>query len=361
MRGDNPFTPSFGRIPPHMAGRASLESDFARAFGGNGNDPLLQAVFVGARGTGKTAMLSYLAEMASPQGWICANVSCAPGMLDDIVERTLAAASHLLEPQKAKRLVGFSIGQLVEAEWEYPEQGKPNWRTRMNAILDELGKSQIGLLITVDEVRESEPEMVQLASIYQHFIREDRRVALLMAGLPHNVNQLVSNKSVSFLRRASRITLGRIADYEIRDAFVKTIEDGGKRISEKALSMCVEAIDGFPYMMQLVGFRTWLQAESEDAITEQAAAAGISMAHGDLLHQIIVPTWAELSKGDRLFCMSLAAGNTTAKSIAADMGKKPNYVSKYKQRLLEQGVVEQDIDGALSFSLPGFQEYVEQR
>ena len=40
------------------------------------------------------------------------------------------------------------------------------------------------------------------------------------------------------------------------------------------------------------------------------------------------------------------------------MGKMPNYVSKYKQRLLEQGVIEQDLYSRLSFCLPDFQDFV---
>lgn len=54
----------------------------------------------------------------------------------------------------------------------------------------------------------------------------------------------------------------------------------------------------------------------------------------------------------------MANGNSDARMIAKDMGKKPNYVSKYKQRLLEQGVIEQDPYSSLSFSLPGFEAFV---
>ena len=43
------------------------------------------------------------------------------------------------------------------------------------------------------------------------------------------------------------------------------------------------------------------------------------------------------------------------------MEKKPNYVSKYKQRLLEHGVIEADAYSELSFSLPGFEEFVKRQ
>lgn len=63
------------------------------------------------------------------------------------------------------------------------------------------------MLFTVDEVDPTLDEMVQLAAFYQHFVREGRKVALLMAGLPHNISSLLNNKTVSFLRRSNRRAL----------------------------------------------------------------------------------------------------------------------------------------------------------
>ena len=36
-------------------------------------------------------------------------------------------------------------------------------------------------------------------------------------------------------------------------------------------------------------------------------------------------------------------------------------VSTYRKRLLDAGVIEEGLDGAFSFALPGFGEYVNQR
>ena len=73
---------------------------------------------------------------------------------------------------------------------------------------------------------------------------------------------------------------------------------------------------------------------------------------------MLVPTWASLSAGDKAFCRAVADGCRDAKAIAAYLGKKPNYVSKYKQRLLEQGVVEQDPYARIGFCLPAFEAFV---
>ena len=62
-------------------------------------------------------------------------------------------------------------------------------------------------------------ELIDFSATFQHFVREDRKVALFMAGLPGNVSALLSDKSVSFLRRAAQHQRGRIEDADITDAF----------------------------------------------------------------------------------------------------------------------------------------------
>ncbi|MFR7669486.1 MAG: hypothetical protein ACLU0O_00640 [Collinsella sp.] len=75
-----------------------------------------------------------------------------------------------------------------------------------------------------------------------------------MAGLPFRVLALLTGKSTSFLRRAAQHSLGSISPTEVK-AFRLTIEDGGKTISDEAIDLAAKAIDGFPFMFQLVGYR----------------------------------------------------------------------------------------------------------
>lgn len=98
----NPFTPTFGVIPAHMAGREHIISELIRALEAGPGDPGLTTILTGARGTGKTALLSYLADEASSRGWIAANVSALPGMLDEILQQTLKYSSHLIRLSSGK-------------------------------------------------------------------------------------------------------------------------------------------------------------------------------------------------------------------------------------------------------------------
>ncbi|HIY82980.1 MAG TPA: AAA family ATPase [Candidatus Rubneribacter avistercoris] len=356
----NPFTPSFGQVPPYLAGRSRIIDDMERAFDRGPGDPNLSTILVGARGTGKTALLSYLAEIALSRGWVAASVTAEEGMLEDILERAAEAGSQFISSGGNARVTGVSIGQIFEMTWEYEDEGRGNWRTRMNRLLDELDRYGVGLLITVDEVRADVDEMIKLASVYQHFVREGRRVSLVMAGLPGNVSSLISDDTVSFLRRAFKHRLGRIADYEVEDALRKTVEEGGRRIDDKGLSMAVEAIDGFPYLMQLVGYRAWDQHPETDAISQEDVANAVALARLEMEDRILEATFYELSEGDkRVLSAMLADGEVSRMTdIAARIGENSGYVSVYKNRLVEAGVVAEKGRGILAFDMPGLREYL---
>ena len=358
----NPFTPTFGKVPPYMAGRKDVLDAMNQAFDGGPGNPNLSSILIGPRGSGKTALLACIATEAFEHGWVSARVSALPGMLEDILERAREAASEFIEPRSGTHLKGVGIPQVLEIEFAQTKTGAGNWRTRMNKLLDALSEHDVGLLITVDEVRTDLDEMVQLAATYQHLVQEDRKVALVMAGLPHQVAELVDDKSVSFLRRARMRRLGRIGDADVESALRKTVLEAGGIIEDDALLACVDAAGGFPYMMQLVGFWAWDSA-ADGRIDAEAAERGIRLARQEIKEGVFDATYRELSNGDLRFLAAMLPdldGSTLA-DVSARMGVKSNYSTKYKSRLLNRGVIGERPDGTLDFDLPGFREYLDER
>ena len=359
----NPFTPVFGKVPPFMAGCESIIDAVVSAFESSGNSPDLCSIFVGARGTGKTALLTYLSNEAERLGWVTANVTAEDGMLEDVLQRCRESAAHLLPAPSKRRLTGIDLAPLGGASWEYLDGEPSNWRTRMNALLDALAERDTGLLITVDEVNPNLDEMIRLVTAYQHFVREGRNVALLMAGLPHRVSALLSGASTSFLRRAARHNLGPVPSYEVEESLRLTVESGGRDIENNALSEAVDAIDGFPFMMQLVGYRSWNAAGTNNTIGVDAVKRGVGLARKELADRIFEATMAELSKGDVAFLRAMAKddGPTLRGDLTKRLNRSSSYVSTYKKRLLEAGLIEEPERGILRFALPGFRTYLRER
>lgn len=356
----NPFTPTFGEVPPIFAGRQILLNELCRAYSSPARRPSLTLCVSGARGSGKTALLAAASQEAQARGWVVASTTALPGMLEDILERAREGASHLIDPPSGHQLTSVGIGQIVELGWSQPPTAPANWRSRMNSLLDVLAEQSVGLLITVDELQPELDEMVQLAAVYQHFVRENRRVGLLMAGLPFNVSRMLRHKSVSFLRRSESAFLGRLADTDVRDALRDTIEQGGRTVGEDALDRMTNAVGGFPYLLQLVGFKAWDQSPRNESISVGDATAGIEAAQRDMMERVLPATYDELSDGDVLFLEAMLEDPEVSSMgvIAQRLGKSSSYASQYKRRLLEQGVIGERRRGEVAFELPYMREFL---
>lgn len=359
MYTENPFTPNFGQVPSRIAGRDALIQEMVQAFDEGQNDPNLSSIFVGARGTGKTALLTYLASEAEQHGWISVNVTCLPGMLEDAAEQAARKTADLVAPDAGRHLTGVTLGQFLGLEWENDATTPLNWRSRMGLLIEQLAKTQTGLLITVDEINPSLDEMILLAATYQHFVRENKKVALLMAGLPFKVSALLASDSASFLRRASNHQLGLVADHDVALALRATVELAGRSIEDDALDLATQAVCGFPYMLQLVGYRAW-QSSDSDALDLRSVRAGIALASEDMKSRVLKATLDELSEKDIEFLEAMLQDlqSSTSKDLAARLGKSSGHISTYKRRLLEQGVIENAGRGAVRFALPLLREYL---
>lgn len=359
---ENPFTPSFGEIPAHLAGRADIVSGFTRALESSRRRPELTTLLSGARGTGKTTLLSVLASKATELGWITVDTTALPGMLEDIELEVSKRAAHLLEPESGISVSKIGIPQLLDISLEEKATSVSNWRFRMESLLDQLACVDAGLLITVDEVDPSLDEMIRLAAVYQHFVREGRKVALLMAGLPHSISTLLNDKTVSFLRRAQTEHLGRIPDHEVEAALVKTIAENGRAASSAGIAQATKAIGGFPFLIQLIGYRAWDISPCAESVSTEDFERGIDLARKEMRSRILDATYRELSPEDVRFARAMLEDETASRTadIAARLDRSSAQVAQYRKRLIEAGVIGEVRRGVVAFELPYFREYLEE-
>ena len=359
---ENPFTPSFGENPYSLVGRRDETRRIVRAFERTSRDPYLFTLITGARGTGKTALLSYAAETAEANGWIAVSAYAMPGMLEMLYESALDASAHVIDIAANARLSNITAGP-VGASWENPASDQPTWHTRMSRVVSALSEKGVGILFTLDEVVPELDEVIALASSCQLFVREGFRVALYIAGLPRATSQLVNHKSVSFLRRAMQFKLGSVADYDAEMALEKTVLSAGKTMDAEALRYAAAATGGYPFMIQLVGYRIWEWGEEHDVLAMEDALRGVDTARREFEDRILAPSYYELSEMDRAFLHAMLEddGQSALVDIAARMGRGNSYAAQYKRRLLDQGIIEESYDKRLSFGLPGMREFVSAR
>jgi hypothetical protein len=204
------------------------------------------------------------------------------------------------------------------------------------------------------------PEMVSLVANYQHFIRENRNVSLIMAGLPGKVLQMFHHKSISFVRRAFQHRLDLIGTEEVKLALRLTIEASGRKIDADALCEAAKYTGGFPFLIQLIGYHIWRQSPTGKTISLKDVHNGIALANEDMDRMILETTVRELSRKDIAFLRAMANDESISSmsDIAARLDMTPVQAGQYRLRLIKQGVIEEYGRGVVRFSLPLLKDYL---
>lgn len=355
----NPFTPTFGRVPYMLAGRDELLDDIMGGLANQPGDPNRSSIFVGPRGSGKTVLLRTIAREASQQGWISVNVTARSGMYQEIFDGVRSAAFHLLTKETTHEITAVQLGP-VGFEREAHARGLVSNRFKLQGIVEELNAQGVGLLFAIDEIDPSCEELIDFIATYQDFVGEERDVALLMAGLPGQVSSLLLNRSVSFVRRAFQWTLDPIDLFEVENALFETLVANGKEIDGDALEAAAEATRGFAFAVQLVGYYLWRECYNKKRIELADAQNAAQHMQGRLARAVVAPTLKELTMREIEYLMAMAQddGPSATSDIAKRMGISMSNASNLRRRLIEHGVIGEVCMGVVDFDLPLFRKYL---
>jgi hypothetical protein len=364
-RPRNPFKPTFGTSPPLLVGRDELIQDFSDALEDGPGAPARATIYTGARGTGKTVMLNAVQDEARSRRWLVIAETATPGLLQRLTTEHLPQLLSEQDPKaRRRRLSGITApAGLGGASWETTDLHKvvPGLRSQVTDLCEILATTATGLAITVDELHRSLfDELVQLCTVVQHAFREELELVFLGAGLPTSVSDLLSEGVLTFLRRAERHDLGKVAEDDVALAIERPIIDAGRYINADALQLCVAGTGGYPFLIQLVGHRVWQQSPKQATITVDDAHVGVEQARRRLGSRVHDPAFQACSDVDKTFLFAMAKddGPSRISDIAKRMTVKPDYANAYRVRLIENQLIESVGRGQLNFALPGLREYL---
>ena len=362
----NPFKPTAGGEPPLLIGRNRVIRDFEKGLDNGVGAPGRIMLITGARGTGKTVMLTVLGDKARERGWEVLEETASSGLCERLVSelRTKEGLKDKLTIRPSVSFAGASV-RWGEAELS-PKRMPETLRKAMAARLDILEKRSAGLLISIDEAQAaSREDMIAIATAIQHQIRERRNIAIIFAGLPQMVSDLYNDEVITFLRRARLNVLSDVSLDEVRNAFSQTFADSQMTISDSQISVAADVTKGYPYMIQLVGYYIWDAADIRDSwvITDEDVKNGIDEAHYDLDNAVCIPELQGLSKTDRdyLEAMSQSDGPSATAEVARLMGKSAQYAATYRKRLLDAYVIRETERGEVDFAVPFLREYLRKK
>lgn len=362
MPARNPFKPTAGATPPLLVGRNDVLEEIQESLDDGPGAPARLTILTGARGVGKTALLSEVSDRTRARGWVVLDQTAVPGLIDQLTTRAQKSLRELDgTTSPGRHITGvtlpFGAGGITVSD---PQPERIDFRDQLGALLDALERHGTGLLITIDEVHAAaRKDMRVLATVFQHLVREGRDVALVMAGLPSAISDLLDDDVLTFLRRATPFVLEDVPLDQVRDALRLTIEAEGRSITDEALDEATRATGGYPFMIQLVGYHVWRLAGG-DLIELDAVWAGVPAARKRLGSTVHATAIADLSEVDRtyLVAMSQDEGPASTSEVARRMNVTPHYASTYRGRLIAAGVIEPAGRGYVDFAIPYLRDYL---
>ncbi|GHT83202.1 ATPase AAA [Actinomycetota bacterium] len=363
MQYPNPFKPTFGLIPSRIVGRQNILEEYTQALEEPIGNPARTTIFTGTRGMGKTVILNELSEIMAAKGWITVNVTVNNEMLEDIIADIQDKAANIIGDGDRTYISGISVAGFGVDFTKDKMKDVSSWKQKMVRILSELKVRKIGLLLCIDEVRGGSSAMQIIATAYQHFLADGYNVAIAMAGLPQAVNDLLNDHVLTFLRRASQKKLEAVSITEVQDAFRATIEENGRKINREALELAAKATDGYPFLIQAVGYYMWSQKQACEIITTDDVNEGIILAKKQLGETVLSTALRDISAKDQEFVYAIAVdkGVTKVGDVRDRLGVSDNLTSTYRRRLIEEGIIFSKGYGLIDFAIPYMREYLREQ
>lgn len=337
---NNPFTLSFGKKPLQYISRITQTAEIIENF--TAAEPPNQIYMVtGVRGSGKTVMMVNIAgEIKKRHGWIVLELNPNRDLLQSLAARLYGLAEMHSAFQQAKLdFSAFGLG--VSLENAVPVT---DIESAIELMLAEIKKRDKRLLITIDEVTDCAHVRV-FSSSFQIFLRQEYPIFLLMTGLFENIYDLQNEKSLTFLYRAPKITLGALNFTAIRKKYMDIFG-----LDMEAAHEMASLTKGYPFAFQVLGYLYWENRTIEGILTEYDQY---------LAEYVYDKIWSELSDLDRKILTVMAeSGETKVKEIRERTGMNSGLFSVYRDRLKRKGVLDTGKYGEISFALPRFPEFV---
>lgn len=365
----NPFTPSFGVSPPVLSGRDEVLDLFTEALEEGPGSPYRAVVVTGQRGTGKTVMLNALEDAARAQKWVVISETARPGIAKEIAETSIpgllrdnANPVDSVVTSANVSAAGFGGGLSRERVDRFPVE--PSLRSALTELAQGMDQKGGGVLLTIDEVSSDAAADLQIITqVVQQTFREGRQVMFAAAGLPANMQELLNAPGATFLRRAERCHLGPMGIDEVSTAIEEPVHMAGKTITPQALQQASQSTQGYPFMVQLVGYQTWRAGRGSAELSTEHVTQGIDIAGrrvGQLVHE---PALAPLSAVDRGFLAAMAIDDGPSKigDIAKRMGVNHGYVSQYRARLIDAELIYSPARGSVDFATPYLREHIREQ
>jgi hypothetical protein len=363
-------------MPPLLTGRDDWLGRFHDHFQGlvTGH-PVQHVCFWGPRGMGKTVLLERLGEMARERSVVARRVeatgdSTFAGVLADQLG---ALGADLVSRGAALRRIRAAVDQVTVTVGGGPLKAEIRARrpVPVDQALDELFVAlgelardrKHGVMVLLDEVQAIDPVHLRAVARGLQSCAASRLPVLMVAGgLPHAPEHI--RRAVTYGERYRYAELGPLNPVATRVALEQPAADLGVSFDPAALDSLVAASQGYPYLVQLLGHRSWEAARGGPVIASAHTAVSIPAALSELAASVLDGRFTRLTPAERTYVAALAAlgdGPVSGADVARSMGRSGQSLSRTRQNLIAKGLIAPVGSRDLVFTLPHFAAYVRAR
>lgn len=340
---ENPFTLTFGQKPNEFIPRTEPMEIVRHSF--DMQNPTSRIYMIaGVRGSGKTVSLAELSDYysAKPE-WMVLNLSSDTDLIAQAISelaRLSCSDSALAQTEISASITLPVVGVQIKKNDQQLEQDSV-----LRDGLEKLQKAGKRVLFIIDEISNN-AAVRHFCSEFQIYIRLHYPVYLLMAGLYDNISNLQNEKMLTFLYRAPKIFLDPLNLAAVTASYQSVFKISGIEAVQMA-----KTTKGYPFAFQILGYLRWETGEKLEELLPQ---------YDSLLAQYVYEKiWMELSEKDQEIVKIIADGNYEVKQIREKLAVSSQYFNVYRKRLIERGILYSPRHGAVEFTLPRFEQYVQ--
>ncbi len=384
----NPFRPGAGRVPPVLAGRSDLLSEFRNRLyqareTGEGERPWILS---GLRGVGKTVLLNQLGREAAELKLIFIKVEASSSKplavalakeLHLALRRVLSSSdrARALWSRAARVLRSFQVRVDPSGTYSFtvdiePERGvadSGDLAVDLQELLETIGlaarEANTVLLLAVDELQEASPEDLAALNVALHNLGQDAfpvPVVFVGAGLP-SLPAVLADATSYAERLYDYRQIGLLDTAATADALTAPARANGVDWETDALAAAVTATGGYPYFIQACGSHVW-SARATDTIKLDDARIGIDAARTEVEQGLYRSRWERATPTQRAFMSAMAidhdAPSSMAELVTRLRKKRTTDLSVNRRDLIRSGHIYTPERGFVAFTVPGMADFI---
>ncbi|MBG9367706.1 AAA family ATPase [Streptococcus sp. NLN64] len=338
-----PFTTIFGKSPKVFLNRNQEFENLLK----NLNNPYSDAqstIITGVRGSGKTTFITKL-ENELPEHWIPITLINTPSIVSELIAELSNKVNREITLSNSIQVKNFSVlGLTIE---NVQSQNTTNQQQLID-LLTICQNANRKVVVLIDEISSSNG-IRELYSLFQLLIRKDLPISIVSTGLPEDINEVITDKILTFLLRSNIIELSPLTIDDIEEAYIKHLS-----LDRSVAGYAAEKTKGYAYAFQLLG-QLMYEKESTTINDIDEIIPDFRYLLGKNAYRLIKQ---RLSEKDEIFLKAIKSETKIADLITETKWDK-NLINTYKYRLIDKGLVFQPQRGYVDLVLPEFDIFLE--